>query len=133
MAIIVDWDGFPVFVVFIDSFMDDITYVRVEMLWTPTFLLQLCQYSDYALCFHVICDKINSHDSLLLSAKVTSNGRSVSKRHQHEIMERTLIPDAVSNIPFYIVTSRAVCLVSVEGTQTEIVGRPVHRTATYSV
>ena len=28
MALIVDWDGLPVDVTFIDSFMDDVTYVR---------------------------------------------------------------------------------------------------------
>ena len=28
MALIVDWDGFPFVVMFIDFFMDDINYVR---------------------------------------------------------------------------------------------------------
>ena len=28
MAVIVDWDGLLGFVIFIDSFMDDVTYVR---------------------------------------------------------------------------------------------------------
>ena len=67
--------GFQVIVVFIDTFTGDVTYVRDEMFWTPIFLLQQCQYSDYALSIQVICDKIDSHTTLLLSAKITSNGR----------------------------------------------------------
>ena len=105
--------GFQVIVMIIDSFMDDVTNVRDAILWTSIFLLQEWQYPDYALSIHVICDKINSHATLLLSAKFTSNGRSVSIWNQHEIVERTLNPGAVSNIPFYFVTSRVVvCVVS---------------------
>ena len=28
MDLIVDWDGLPVFVMFMDFFMDDVTYVK---------------------------------------------------------------------------------------------------------
>jgi hypothetical protein len=28
VAVVVDWDGLQVVVIFIDSFMDDVTYVR---------------------------------------------------------------------------------------------------------
>jgi hypothetical protein len=31
--------GFQVVVMFIDSFIDDVTYVRDKMLWTPIFLI----------------------------------------------------------------------------------------------
>jgi len=31
--------GFHFVVMFIDSFMDDVTYVKGERLWTPIFLL----------------------------------------------------------------------------------------------